>query len=274
MTKVRGYGRMLLWILLLSSFRGVAQYPLHIIPVDKDSLFLQKKLGLITSFKSRETCIEYVDNLLPTLQGKGYVTASVDSIGYGVTGATLRLYAGNLYRWAQINTRKVEPALLVAVAWNDRAFSHRPLDFTQFQNRQQLLLDYLENNGYPFAKVSLDSIVLKENDEISAVLKVDKGPLYKIDSIRVYGTAKISNDFLQRYLNIPNGSIYRKDRLEAITKKILELPYVQEQQPWNITMLGAGSIVNLYLKPKKSSQINALIGFLPSSDPTLGNKIL
>jgi hypothetical protein len=49
---------------------------------------------------------------------------------------------------------------------------------------------------------------------------------------------------------------------------------VQQQQPWNLTMLGAGSIVNLYLKPKKSSEINALVGFLPSSDPILGNKIL
>jgi outer membrane protein assembly factor BamA len=39
-------------------------------------------------------------------------------------------------------------------------------------------------------------------------------------------------------------------------------------------MLGAGAIINLYLKPKKSSEINALVGFLPSSDPLLGNKIL
>jgi outer membrane protein assembly factor BamA len=132
----------------------------------------------------------------------------------------------------------------------------------------------MENNGYPFARISLDSVTLRDSGEVSAVLKVDKGPLYKIDSIRVYGTGRISTEFLQRYLNIPNGSIYRKDRLEAISKKLLELPYVQEQEPWNLTMLGEGSVINLYLRPKKSSQINALVGFLPSSDPTLGNKIL
>jgi len=274
MTKLRGYGRTLLLLLLLSSSRGFAQYPLHIIPVDKDSAFIQKKLALITSFKTREACAEYVGNLLPLLQGKGYVTASLDTVAYGATGATLHLYVGNTFRWAQISTRKVEPALLIAVAWNDKTFSHHPLDLRQFQVRQQLLLDYLENNGYPFAKVSLDSVTLKGNDEVSATLKIDKGPLYKIDSIRVYGTAKISNDFLQRYLNIPNGSIYRKEKLEAIHKKILELPYVQEEQSWNLTMLAEGSVINLYLKPKKSSQINALIGFLPSSDPILGNKIL
>jgi outer membrane protein assembly factor BamA len=274
MTKLRGYGRTLLLLLLLSSSRGFGQYALHIIPVDNDSSFIQKKLGLITSFKSREACSEYVYNLLPLLQGKGYATASIDSVAYNPSGATLRLYTGNIFRWAQISTRSVEPGLLIAVAWNDKTFSRHPLDFRQFQARQQQLLDYLENNGYPFAKISLDSITLKGNDEVSAILKIDKGPLYKIDSIRVYGSAKISNDFLQRYLNITNGSIYRKEKLEAIHKKILELPYVQEQQPWNLTMLATGSIVNLYLKPKKSSQINALVGFLPSSDPILGNKIL
>ncbi len=274
MIKVRGYCRPLLWILLLCPFSGWTQYALHILPVDKDSLFIQKKLGLTTSFKTREACTEYVYNLLPQLQGKGFVAASVDSVSYGDNGASLRLYLGDAWRWARIDTRRTDPGLLAAVSWNEKSFNRHPMDMRQFQARQQMMLDYLEDNGYPFAKISLDSIVLKDSGAVSAVLKVDKGPLYKIDSIRVYGTAKISKEFLQRYLNIPNGSIYRKEKLETITKKILELPYVQEQQPWNLTMLGEGSVINLYLKPKKSSQIDALIGFLPSSDPELGNKIL
>lgn len=274
MIKVRGYSRTLLWILLLSPFCGWSQYPLHILPVDKDSLYVKNKLGLTTVFKTRETCTEYIFNLLPTLQAKGYMTASVDSVTIDASAASIRLYVGNIYRWAAIDTRHVDPALLAAVAWNDKTFRNRTLDFHQFQARQQQMLDYLENNGYPFARISLDSVTLKDSGMVSAMLKIDKGPLYKIDSIRVYGTAKISTEFLQRYLNLPNGTIYKKEKLEAITKKILELPYVQEQQPWNLTMLGEGSVVNLYLKPKKSSQINALVGFLPSSDPVLGNKVV
>ncbi|HEY4109901.1 BamA/TamA family outer membrane protein [Puia sp.] len=274
MTKVRRYSRTILWVLCLLPLGGWAQYVLRIEPVDKDPEFIRTKLGITTSFRSREVCTEYIYNLIPLLQAKGYFTASVDTVSYGPASATLRLFLGHAWRWAAIDTRRVDPTLLAAVAWNPKTFSHRLLDFRQFENRQQLMLDYLENNGYPFARVSLDSVALRDSGEVSAVLQVDKGPLYKIDSIRVYGTARISTEFLQRYLNIPVGSIYRKDRLEAITKKLLELAYVQEQQPWNLTMLGAGSIINLYLKPKKSSQINALVGFLPSSDPTLGNKIL
>jgi outer membrane protein assembly factor BamA len=212
MAKLRRYGRTLLLLLLLSNFKGFAQFPLHIIPVDKDFPSIQKQLGLVTSFKTKDACSEYIYNIPTLLQAKGYMTASVDSIHFDSAGATIRLYAGTAYRWAYIDTRKIEPALLTAVSWNEKNFSRRPLDFRTFQARQQMLLDYLENNGYPFAKISLDSIALKEDGELSARLNIDKGPLYHIDSIRIYGTAKISNDFMQRYLTIPNGSIYRKEK--------------------------------------------------------------
>ncbi len=266
--------RLLLIGLFFLPFYGWAQYNLHIEPVDRDSTFLHQHFGLTTAFKSREQCAQYVYNLLPLLQAKGYAAASIDSISYGDNSANLRLYIGNAFQWAQIDTRKVDPTLLSAAAWNERQIAGHVMDIRAFRYRQQLMLDYLENNGYPFAKVSLDSVVLTDSAGVSAVLKIDKGPLYKIDSIRVYGNARISNEFLQRYLNIPNGSIYRKERLRIISKKILELPYVQEQQPWSLTMLAEGSVINLYLKPKRSSQVDALVGFLPSNNPALGNKVV
>ena len=135
------------------------------------------------------------------------------------------------------------------------------------------MLTYLENNGYPFAKIFLDSINLT-GDSATANLVVDKGPLYKIDSIRVYGNARISNDFLQHYLDIPNGSIYSREKLLRISKKLQELSFVEEEHPSNMSLLGTGSVLNLYLKQKRSSQINALIGFLPNNDQLSSKKLL
>ena len=100
-------------------------------------------------------------------------------------------------------------------------FAGKPIDFTQVQVWEERILKHLENNGYPFAKVYLDSLQL-ENDKVSALLKINKGPLYRIDSIRVYGTAKISNNYLQHYLDISNGSVYSKEKLLRINKKIRE----------------------------------------------------
>jgi hypothetical protein len=54
----------------------------------------------------------------------------------------------------------------------------------------------------------------------------------------------------------------------------MELPYLKETRKWDMTMLGTGSTLNLYLIQKKSSQINALVGFIPSIpnwEETAGN---
>src|ERR1700678_4243927 len=140
---VKGYCCRLLLILLLCPFSGWAQYVLHIVLVDKDSLFVQKRLGLTTSFKSREQCTDYVYTILPLLQGKGYVAASVDSITYGDKSARLRLYLGDVWRWAQIDVRHTDPTLLSAVNWTSKTYADRPMDMHQFQIRQQMMLDYM-----------------------------------------------------------------------------------------------------------------------------------
>jgi outer membrane protein assembly factor BamA len=113
-----------------------------------------------------------------------------------------------------------------------------------------------------------------DKEKVWAKLKVNKGPRYKIDSIRIQGNAKISNDYLQRYLDIRNGSIFSKEKLVRISKRMRELSYVEEEHPSKLIWLGSGSILEMYLKQKRSSQVNVLIGFLPNNDQLSSKKVL
>jgi outer membrane protein assembly factor BamA len=183
------------------------------------------------------------------------------------------LYLGEPWRWAMLTTSSVPQELLNAAGYRDKNFTKQPLNYEAVQQLQVKILDKLENTGYPFASVYLDSFALQK-EGITAVLKVEKGPEYKVDSIRVYGDVKINNRFLQRYLEIPQGSIYQKQKLLNISSRLLQLPYLFEEQKWNMTYHGTGSIVNLYLKERKSSQINGLVGFLPATDEAGRNKLL
>jgi outer membrane protein assembly factor BamA len=245
-----------------------AQYHVHYQAEDKDSLFVSK-LGLPASFANRIACAAYLAGLPGVLKGKGYVTASVDSVALDTAGAQVFMYVGEAYRWAAIRIREQDKSLLQRIGWNEKIFGNKPLDFAQLQNWQNRVMDYLENNGYAFAKIELDSITIA-GDKVDARMVVDKGPLYKIDSIRVFGEVKVSDYFLRRYLGIDNGSIYKKEKLQQVRKKLLELPYLQERQPWDLTMLGTGSILNLYLAPRRSSQVNVLIGLLPNNQALPG----
>jgi outer membrane protein assembly factor BamA len=251
-------------VFLNLSLAGQGKYSLHIRAIDKDSTFLNT-IGLENSFSSRLTCVEYVDKIPSFLTTKGYVTASIDSLQYDSTSAQLILFFGESYRWAELNTDRVNTSLLTAVGWKEKNFHGRPMDFSQVQSWQEKILDYLESNGHPFAKIYLDSFQILDDNKVSALLKVEEGPLYKIDSVRVFGNVKISDNFIKHYLELPDGTIYNKERLDLISRKLMELSYVEESKPSDISMLPTGSVLNLYLKPKRSSQINVLFGFLPNT---------
>jgi len=270
MSKVSGY-RLAKWILtawlLTIATLLSAQYQLKYIPVDKDSSFLSKTLGLQESFANRLLCTQYIGNLDSLLRAKGYPTASIDSIWADSASATVKLFIGDAYKLTQINTSPADKKILAQAGWNEKNILNKPFNAANLERLKENLLAYFEENGYPFAKVQFDSLHF-ENEQVSTVLKIDKGPQYKIDSLRVFGNAKINNIFLQRYLDIKEGSYYQKSKLQNINKRLLELPYLTEKKSWDMTMLGEGSILNLYLEPKKSSQINLLVGFLPATQIT------
>ncbi len=262
-------------VLLLQGTIVAAQgkYNLDVYCPDKDAALMVPQLGIQTNFSSRFTCTEYISQLPGLLQGKGYVTASLDSIQYDAESARIVLFIGELYKWARLDVKSIEPSLLEAVGWREKTFTGQPMDFAQVRQWLERMLNRLENTGFPFAKIYLDSIEL-DKDKVSALLKVDKGPLYTIDSIRIYGNAKISNFYLQRYLDIPAGSIYSKEKLLRVNKKIRELTYIEEEKPFDLSMLATGSVLNMYLKQKRSSQVNVLIGFLPNNDQLSSKKFL
>jgi len=272
MAKLRLYGFTAL--LLLASFLPArAQYSLHVQLNSPDSILQSPALGIPSSFKNRALCTDYVYKLTDVLRKKGFSSASIDSIHFDSEAAYLQLYIGEKFTWAAIRNHSEDDGILHAAGWTTKKLIGKPVSYDQLQLEEFVLLNYLENNGYPFARISLDSVQIREG-AIDGILRVEKGPLYKIDSIRVIGAAKISTQFVERYLGIPEGSIYRKDRLLMISRRILELPFLQEERPWSVTMLGTGSILNLYLKPKHSSQIDALLGLLPNNDQLQTGKLL
>jgi outer membrane protein assembly factor BamA len=185
----------LAWLII--PFLLPAQYRLQIKPIDKDSVFIHSTLRLQSNFRNEILARDYIQNLPVLLQSKGYPTASVDTVVYDSLSAQCSLYVGETYQWARLHIDSADRKLLDAINWNPQGNKKQALSFDQVLAARQKLLDYLENNGYPFAKIKLDSISLV-NQQMEAYLRINKGPLYKIDSIRNFGTARISSTFLQR----------------------------------------------------------------------------
>ena len=233
----------------------------------KDSIKEPLPILLKTKFTGLDLTNNYVNSLTTLFANKGYLVSSVDSIWYLQNNVHIDLYVGKKYNWVQLRTNNIDKSLLLKVGYAPKNFSDKPLNILEIDLLKERLLNYYENEGFPFAAVYLDSIAIND-DKISAVLMVNQGLVYRIDSITNYGKLKLNPKFLQQYLNITNGSIYKREKLKEVDKRMLELPYAQTEQPSTLNMLGSGSILNLYVNNKKSSEVSAIFGFLPDANNT------
>ncbi|HEX6914116.1 MAG TPA: BamA/TamA family outer membrane protein [Chitinophagaceae bacterium] len=205
------------------------------------------------------------------LQAEGYLSASVDSIVTHDNLTTVYLFMGQRYEWGVVHIRPEERGVLQQTGMIIREASVASAEV--ISGLPARIVDYYQNRGYPFVKVKWDSVQLKGN-RIHAVLAVDKGPLYRLDSVGISGSLKISKQFLLQFLGISEGGVYNASVLENIDSRLSELPYLQQSQPWQITMQLTGFVINFYLQPGKSNQVNALLGLFPSSQQKNGRLLL
>ena len=247
---------LLLWSVINSYAQAVQ---LQIKPVDDfniDSIVNIKK-----SFKSKPECYEYINRLSSILQSKGFISASIDSIKEQDQKVVLNLFLGRRWQWGILqlpNDLKQIP----------------DINFKDIKNLPESILIYFENHGYPFAKISFDSITFTNNNTINATLKLDKGFEYRLDSIRVLGNLKINNTFLQQYLNIKKNDLYNANNLQNISSRLKQLSYLKEFKNWDVLMLNSSYLLNLYLKTVNQNKFDAIIGFLPNNNQTDGKLLL
>ena len=171
---------------------------------------------------------------------------------------------GEQYKWATLRKGNVDEGILSEVGYREKLFKGKPLYFKDVRKLQEKILAYCENNGYPFASVKLDSIVISEA-VFSACINLQKNNLIKIDSVVNHGTAKISPVYLQSYLSIKNGDLYNESLVKKIGTRVKELPFVKEKNPFRVLFPGENAKVELFLEKKSASQFDGIVGLLPDN---------
>jgi len=100
--------------LFVSNISAQKKYILNYTLSSKDTSYKVQQLGLQTAFDGKEFANIYLNTLSATLMSKGFPAASIDSIIYDSTQATINLYLGEQYKWVRINTDSVDEKLLEA----------------------------------------------------------------------------------------------------------------------------------------------------------------
>jgi hemolysin activation/secretion protein len=237
------------YALLLKSFK------------DKD---LVDKIDYQKYFYTKEAREKELQQILFIVFDNAYLAAQYDSLKEDSTFLTAYLNIGARYKWAHLKHGNVDEGVLSQIGFREKLYNNKPVYFKDVKKIQQGLITYYENNGYPFASVKLDSVVIN-GPELSGVLKITKNKLEKIDSVLIKGNAKIAKVYLYNYLGVKPGGLYNESQLIKINTRLAELPFVHATRSANIVFTERYNKLFLYLEKKRASQFDGIVGILPDN---------
>lgn len=229
--------------------------------------YIRKHLKFNSSVNDSVLLRPELRKILNQLFALGFAGASIDSLKILENAATAFIESGKKYTWRYLSSGNVPEEMLRRIAFKPEYFKEADFHFKRLEKIQNDLLKYAENHGFPFAKVGLDSIEIKD-EKVAGVMWMEKGTLITFDTIAQEGPSKFGDAYLEGYLGVKPGKPYSESVVKAISKRLKELAFVDEEKPFYVQFDGKKARLHLFLKNRKSSQFNFLLGFLPNNEIT------
>ncbi len=197
------------------------------------------------------------------LNQTGYLLASYSLEYFQTDTLAIIPYVGERFLWARLNTGSIPEEMLSKSGFRRRDYDDEPYNPKEVKRLFSSLISYSENTGYPFASVYLDSVSIEEK-ALSAKLIWHAGPRITYDSIKFESPVRIKPSWLAAYLGMTYGTPFSQRDIDAVGARIRELGFVRLNAPPRITFQNRQATVWLDLAPRKVSQIDGIIGFLPN----------
>jgi hypothetical protein len=206
-----------------------------------------------------------ISQIINQLNSKAYLTASLDSILIDSNQYQAYIHLGKVFKWSYLKPVNIDEEVLSKIGFRDKVFNNKPFNQRQLFNFLNETINHYENNGYPFASLSFDSVQI-EGNTFRGNLILNKHHRYKVDSLLIYGTATISERYIQNYIRIKHGDSYNEALIKNISTRIKELPFVEEKQPFRVVFNETESKIILDLKKKQASRFNGILGIQPNNE--------
>lgn len=128
-------------------------------------------------------------------------------------------------------------------------------------------LTYLEDNGYPFAKIIVTSVQLTEEDEENLArinLDIEKGSISTIDKIEITGNSTTKDDIITRELRIDSGAVYSQKLIEEFPARLNRLRFFEPvNTPQYYFNSNNEGVLLINVKEKQTNNFDGIIGYIP-----------
>ena len=199
----------------------------------------------------------FLDGYIAKMQRQSYYTAGYDSIKY---------CDKNIYAYATLG-KSCTNVSVDADSLPFRTSRKKMHDLLYLPELCNRIVEYYTERGYIFASAKLDSVNFCDT-AFSANINIDKGELIKLDSLIINGDAKIKRYYLEHVLELKKNTILTTAKLDKIDVRLRNIPFLEQEQPFQLAFSETKSDVLLFLKNKKASSFNGVLGIMPKSQTT------
>lgn len=199
----------------------------------------------------------------------GYIAFSVDSITWGRQFVDAHLFTGKRFRIGsiQITSDSFSRDYMEVQSRYEGTF----YDTMSTAKMVEDILDRNENNGYPFCHIRVFAMPSEENVEYT--LRIERGTFFVFDTIHVDGDNVLKKSFLAAYTGLKKGAPYSEASFMKANDKLRQLPFLLSERPPQMIFLANGKArPYMYLRKRKSDQVNGILGVAPTNTVTNGTQ--
>lgn len=149
-----------LFVLLLAAQKVCISQSLRVIfsDIGKTKVFKIASLNCHDSLSIQKT----LSNFLIPLYSKGFITASIDSFRCDSTNLHAYGRIGDRYRWVKVVPDSTTNILFNEIGINLPKLSGKHVSPKLLTRYINFSLQHFEDNGYPFARVSLNKVIIDD----------------------------------------------------------------------------------------------------------------
>jgi outer membrane protein assembly factor BamA len=233
---------------------------------------LEQFLDLPSALPSADSLAIRIRSLADSLVAHDFLFARVDS--FRVTQdrkhrplLDVYLHEGHLatvasVEWLGDSVRVPRPIAVRAVTKTGGTFRWSDIEFDS-----NLLLDYFENSGYPFAEVEVSKVEPDSlHGTVAVVLLIRSGPPTSVDFVSFPGVKITREDFLQRESRLRLGEAYRQKQVDSARRRLRRLDFLKSVGDGEIAVNPSGQTgVHYPVEEGRSTRLDIAAGFLPAS---------
>ncbi len=211
--------------------------------------------------------------LVDSLAARDFLFAQIDSVRERVGRRGRRelhvyLREGSLARVAALRWLGDSTRVSAAVAARALCRSGTIFRWSNVEFDTELLLNYFETVGYPFARIDVQKL---ETDSVVGTvdlwLLLSSGPLAKLEFLSFPGNRHTKESFLRREARLPLGGVYDQRRIDAARRHLRRLDFIRRVGPAEVAVNSVGQTgLRLPLEEGRATRLDIAAGYVPQAE--------